>query len=70
MQAVKRSGLFEMLRPELKKLEEWFALWKTDAEEQREMFIQVADVAEEAGEDEYVPSYPALRGTAPPKVTG
>lgn len=70
LQAVKRSGLFEMLRPELKKLEEWFALWKTDAEEQREMFVQVADVAEEAGEDEYVPFYPALRGTAPPKVPG
>lgn len=70
LQAVKRSGLFEMLRPELKKLEEWFALWKTDAEEQREMFVQVAGLAEEAGEDEYVPFYPALRGTAPPKVPG
>ena len=68
LQAVKKSGLFEMLRPELKKLDEWFALWKTDSEEQRELFVQIADVAEDAGEDEYVLLYPASPGSAPPKV--
>lgn len=68
LQAVKKSGLFEMLRPELKKLDEWFALWNTDAEDQRALYVQIADVAEDAGENEYVPNYPASLTYAPPKV--
>lgn len=67
LQTVKKSGLFEMLRPELKKLDEWFALWKTDAEDQRDMLVSIADVAEDAGENEYVPFYPASCNACPTK---
>ena len=67
--AVKKSGLFEMLRPELEKLSDWFALWKTDDEDQRIMLVQIADVAEEAGEPEYVSVYPASCRTCPTKST-
>jgi translation initiation factor 3 subunit M len=61
---VKKSGLYEMLRPQLKKLDIWIEQWDIDEEDQRKLFVQIADVAEEAGEDEYVDprqlSYPTI----------
>lgn len=53
LQLVKSSGLYEMLRPQLKKLDTWIVEWKSDKEDQRELYTQVAEVAEDAGEEEY-----------------
>jgi translation initiation factor 3 subunit M len=52
LRLVKSSGLFEMLRPQLKKLDSWVEQWEIDEEAQRKIFGQIADVAEDAGEDE------------------
>ena len=51
---VKTGGLFEMLRPQLQKLDSWLEEWEVDEEDQRKLFAQIADVAEDAGEEEYV----------------
>jgi translation initiation factor 3 subunit M len=51
---VKTSGLFEMLKPQLQKLDGWLEEWEVDEEDQRKLFAQIADVAEDAGEEEYV----------------
>jgi translation initiation factor 3 subunit M len=52
LRLVKTSGLFEMLRPQLKKLDTWVQEWDLDEEDQRKLFGMVADVAEDAGEEE------------------
>lgn len=52
LRLVKTSGLFEMLRPQLKKLDTWIEQWEVDEEDQRKLFGQIADVAEDAGEEE------------------
>lgn len=52
LRLVKNSGLYEMLRPQLKKLETWFEQWELEEEDQRKLFGMIADVAEDAGEDE------------------
>jgi translation initiation factor 3 subunit M len=41
-----------MLRPQLKKLDTWIEQWDVDEEDQRKLFGQIADVAEDAGEEE------------------
>jgi translation initiation factor 3 subunit M len=51
---VKTGGLFEMLRPQLQKLDSWLEEWEVEEEDQRKLFAQIADVAEDAGEEEYV----------------
>lgn len=51
---VKTNGLFEMLKPQLPKLDGWLEEWDVDEEDQRKLFSQIADVAEDAGESEYV----------------
>ena len=52
LKLVKSSGLFETLRPQLKKLDTWVQEWELDEEDQRKLFGMVADVAEDAGEEE------------------
>jgi translation initiation factor 3 subunit M len=52
LRLVKTSGLFEMLRPQLKKLDTWIEQWDVDEEDQRKLFSQIADVAEDASEEE------------------
>ena len=52
LSVVKRSGLFESLRPQLKNVDRWIAEWESDEEDQRKMFLEIADVADEAGEEE------------------
>jgi translation initiation factor 3 subunit M len=52
LRLVKTCGLFEMLRPQLKKLDTWIEQWEVDEEDQRKLFGQIADVAEDAGEEE------------------
>jgi len=52
LRLVKSSGLFEMLRPQLKKLDNWLVEWDVDEEDQRKLFGMIADTAEDAGEEE------------------
>ncbi|RDW84961.1 eukaryotic translation initiation factor 3 subunit M [Coleophoma cylindrospora] len=52
LRLVKGSGLFEMLRPQLKKLDTWISQWDVDEEAERKLYAQIADIAEDAGEEE------------------
>ncbi|KAI9674489.1 MAG: hypothetical protein M1817_001827 [Caeruleum heppii] len=57
LSVVKRSGLYEVLRPQLKNVDRWIAEWESDEDEQRKLFLEVADVATEAGEEEEAYNY-------------
>lgn len=52
LRLIKTHGLFETLRPQLKKLDNWVKEWETDEEDQRKMYSQITDIAEDAGEYE------------------
>jgi translation initiation factor 3 subunit M len=53
LRLVKTSGLYEMLRPQLtEKLDTWLEEWDLDEEDQRKLLCQIADIAEECGEDQ------------------
>jgi translation initiation factor 3 subunit M len=52
LRLVKSSGSFETLRLQLKKLDTWVKEWDLDEEDQCRLFGMVADVAEDAGEEE------------------
>ena len=45
------SSSYEVLRPQLKRLDSWISQWDIDEEDQRKLYLQIADVAAEAGED-------------------
>ena len=51
LRVVRSSSSFELLRPQLKHLDSWIAAWETDEEDQRKLFLEIANVAAEAGED-------------------
>ncbi|EKD11878.1 uncharacterized protein L3040_009039 [Drepanopeziza brunnea f. sp. 'multigermtubi'] len=72
LRLVKTSGLYEMLRPQLtEKLDTWLGEWDLDEEDQRKLFCQIADIAEDSGEDQQSYQYvlKALR-TFDPKEEG
>ena len=54
LRLVKTTGSFETLRPQLKKLDKWIEEWELDEEDQRKVFGQLAEVADDAGEQSYV----------------
>jgi translation initiation factor 3 subunit M len=49
---VRQHGQFDVLKPRLKNLEGWFADWETEAEQQRNLYVQVSEAAADAGDDE------------------
>ncbi|KAG9241643.1 hypothetical protein BJ878DRAFT_519648 [Calycina marina] len=49
---VRANGLFDTLRSQLKNLDNWILEWKMDEDEARNMYILIADVAEENGQEE------------------
>lgn len=57
-----------MLRPQLKNLDSWISQWETDEEDQRKLYLDIAEVASDAGEEEqsYLYLLRALR-TIPPE---
>ncbi|KAI9792061.1 MAG: hypothetical protein M1816_003043 [Peltula sp. TS41687] len=67
LSVVKNHGMYEVLRPQLKNLDRWIAEWESDEEDQQKLFLEIANVAEDAGEDEesYLYLLRALR-TIPP----
>lgn len=51
LRVVRGSSSFELLRPQLKNLDSWIAAWETDEEDQRKLYLEIANAASEAGED-------------------
>lgn len=51
---IRQHGQFDLLKPRLHNLEGWFQTWDTDEEDQRRLYVEVSEVAAEAGDDEYV----------------
>ncbi|TQS34230.1 hypothetical protein Golomagni_05396 [Golovinomyces magnicellulatus] len=52
LRIIKMNGLFELLRPQLSSLDGWLEEWKVSQDDQRKLFIQIADLAEDVGEEE------------------
>jgi translation initiation factor 3 subunit M len=52
LRLIKNSGQFELLKPQLKKLDSWIVEWEVDEEDQRKLFVQIAEVADDSGEEE------------------
>ena len=50
LRVIRSSSLFDTLRPQLKNLDSWVAEWDTDAEDQRTLYLNIADAAVEAGD--------------------
>ena len=67
LRVIRSSSLFDTLRPQLKNLDSWVAEWDTDAEDQRTLYLNIADAAGEAGDADESYNYllRALR-TIPP----
>lgn len=51
LRVVRSSSSFDVLRSQLKQLDSWIVQWETDEEDQRKLYLQIADVATEAGEE-------------------
>lgn len=49
---IRQHGQFDLLKPRLKNLDDWFAEWNTDEKSQRRLYVEVSDAAGEAGDDE------------------
>ncbi len=49
---IKNHSQFELLKPRLKNLDQWLKDWDTDEEDQRKLFVEVADIAGESGDQE------------------
>lgn len=63
LSVVKSSGNFEALRSQLKNLDQWIAQWDIEAEEQRQLYLEISQTAEASGEtdDSYDYLLKALR---------
>ena len=55
---VKQNGSFDAIKRYLPNLDAWFKQWKTDEEDQRKLYEQIAEAAQEAGDEKYAPSPP------------
>ncbi len=49
---IKNHSQFDLLQPRLKNLDQWLKDWDTDEEDQRKLFVEVADIAGDAGDEE------------------
>lgn len=63
LKVLKTAASYEALKSQLASLEEWLSTWEMDEEDQRAMYLAVADVAKEAGEkqEEYAYTIKGLR---------
>lgn len=52
---VAKNGLYDLLVPQLEKVEKWVEEWGSSVEEKRDLFLTIAGIAEEANDDEYGP---------------
>ena len=53
LRVVRGSSSFDALKSQLKNMDLWVEQWETDEEDQRKLYLGIAEVAEEASEDEY-----------------
>ncbi len=51
LRVIRGSSSFELLRPQLNSLDSWITAWEIDEEDQRKLYLTIADAAAEAGED-------------------
>lgn len=49
---VKANNAYDLLKPSLMNLKDWLKSWDTDEEAQRNLFVELAEVASEGGDDE------------------
>lgn len=72
LRVVRGSSSFDSLRPQLKNLDSWVVQWETDEEDERKLYLSIADAAREAGEEEqsYLYLLRALRTIPTDEVTG
>lgn len=68
---MRNSSTFDLLRPQLKNLDAWLLAWETDEEDQRKLFLEIAHVAADAGEESESYTYllRALRTIPPDEVS-
>ena len=52
LDVIRKSSSFELLKPQLKKLDSWLKLWEIDDENQLKLYQQIAELAEESSERE------------------
>jgi translation initiation factor 3 subunit M len=52
LQVIKSSLNFETLRPQLKNLDTWMEEWDIDEEQERKIYLELAEVATKSGESE------------------
>ncbi|POS85986.1 PCI-domain-containing protein [Erysiphe pulchra] len=57
LRLVKMNGLFELLRPQLARLDTWLEEWRVDEKDRRKLFIQIADLAEDVREEDQAYQY-------------
>ncbi|KAI9781980.1 MAG: hypothetical protein M1839_005573 [Geoglossum umbratile] len=57
LKVIRANGLFETLQSQLKNLDSWLQEWETDEEDSRILYVEIADIAEEAGELEQSYAY-------------
>jgi translation initiation factor 3 subunit M len=57
IKVVKSSGSYESLKPQMGNIEQWLASWEIEEDDQRKLYLAVADVARDVGEDEEAYKY-------------
>jgi translation initiation factor 3 subunit M len=50
LSVVKSSGSFESLKSQLKNLDQWVVQWDIEADEQRQLYLEISETAEASGE--------------------
>ena len=50
LKVVRASSSFDSIRSQLKNLDTWLVQWEIDEDDQKDLFLSISDVAEEAGE--------------------
>lgn len=57
LRVIRTSSNFEALKPQLKNLDSWLKEWDVDEDDERRLFLALADVASEAGESDLAYQY-------------
>jgi translation initiation factor 3 subunit M len=57
LKVVRSSGNFDAIKGQLNNLEQWLEQWEMDDEDQRELYLAVAEVAQETGEPDEAYQY-------------
>ncbi|MCJ1386612.1 hypothetical protein MMC17_009738 [Xylographa soralifera] len=72
LRVVRGSSSFDALKSQLKNMDSWVEQWETDEEDQRKLYLSIAEVAEEASEDEqaYLYLLRALRTISAEEASG